>query len=1055
MPTEKPPLLSPTIPLHYSGRISIIHRHSESLLPFTAAPQNIVMAVVINLHAGGAIIPIILPPEKCTTTTWGELCKEFMENYLPKANPNAIFQILLEISPTKRLSQYFVRYGDGNSSIVRVDWSSSSVPGLDPLPLSAEYIDVNMVLKPRVRRNLINLAKPHLPVQPVGIVSFPSSLHVDLCFSVASSAEPPFPYNEDQMSVLYLKEHAIYTGCVDKFEIMAVEDGNHNLLPTATRVSQASSAAAATSTTAGKKQSNKEQTAPTKAKAKSSTKRKREGTSNKSDDDEEGTKKSAAKQKGEGGAVAAAAAAAAAEPKKKSPPKVLPAATTAKTKKSPPKEPSTAVGLKSPPKKSGEEMIQLYKEMEAAKKLKQSSSSSSKTDSPSIPKVISSKTTTKVSSPKKKTPTTSTKKDSAKKSSADSVAESPKKSTDVARARAPSADIGNEMIRRYNESKEAEKAKEDEGGKEKPPSKSKKKSDESSAKSSSSGKKSKGSLKKDKTKEGGEGESAKKPSAAAATAAKKSGEDDKDKTAPSAKAGNEMIRLYMEAKAKEKDKSTSKKTDDSTKSSSVKKAKASSSKKDKAKSDEGESAKKASAPGEEGISATKKSKAAGAEEANVSKKKRKAPTTEDETFDAPKSPSKKKAKISKADGSTSKKDDTKSVATQKEEPKQKKRGPKRKNYDNIPSEPAEGFPEGWTLKTIPRSTTGYDQRWYAPSGHTFNSKKAARSFEELLYVGLDDSTAYKLFEEKEKKAKEERKAQREAAKKEKAESENAKTAKHINERVTLSKNTSYCRMCYRSQVGLKKSSIEKRRGCKKSKMGCVKCNEPICNDCWRKGHECKNKSAPAGDVGPSAAVDENKNRLYSDFSAEASPAGKGKIPSKKSDDSTKSASSKRTGGSSKKDKAKDNEGQSAKKPSASEKEASPKEEAKASTKKRKAPTDAMSSDKLKTPNEKKSKMSKADVTSPLKVTFAADVKKSDAPIKTTPAKKSQKRPSKSAESNDKKLVHCGGCNGCLQDPCRKCSACTASPKRRCKRRPCHKPRFVSIAEFKEMMTGLV
>ena len=100
-------------------------------------------------------------------------------------------------------------------------------------------------------------------------------------------------------------------------------------------------------------------------------------------------------------------------------------------------------------------------------------------------------------------------------------------------------------------------------------------------------------------------------------------------------------------------------------------------------------------------------------------------------------------------------------------------------------------------------------------------------------------------------------------------------------------------------------------------------------------------------------------------------------------------------------------------------------------------------------------MSKAGVTSPLKVTFAADVKKSDAPIKTTPVKKAKKRPSKSAESDDKKLVHCGGCNGCLQDPCRKCSGCTANPKRRCKRRPCHKPRFVSIAEYKEMMTGLV
>ena len=201
----------------------------------------------INLHAAGTTIPIILTPEKCISTTWGELCQDVVQNFLTAADSKLMLKILTEIYPTERLTHYHIRYGDGNSSIIRVDWSSSSVPGFDPLPLSSAYIDVNMVLKPRVENWLQNLAKPHLPMQPVGEVSFPTSFHVDLCISVASSAEPPFPYNEDRMSVLYLKEHALYAGCVDTFEIMSAEDGYHDLLPTVTRVPQVSSPAAAIS----------------------------------------------------------------------------------------------------------------------------------------------------------------------------------------------------------------------------------------------------------------------------------------------------------------------------------------------------------------------------------------------------------------------------------------------------------------------------------------------------------------------------------------------------------------------------------------------------------------------------------------------------------------------------------------------------------------------------------------------------------------------------------------------------------------------------------------
>ena len=148
----------------------------------------------------------------------------------------------------------------------------------------------------------------------------------------------------------------------------------------------------------------------------------------------------------------------------------------------------------------------------------------------------------------------------------------------------------------------------------------------------------------------------------------------------------------------------------------------------------------------------------------MSKKKKRKATTEDETLDAPKSPSKKKAKTSKGDGSTPKKGG---------ESEKKKGGPRRKDYDDIPSEPAKDLPEGWTVKTIPRATGNnkYDQRWYAPSGHTFNTKKGAKIFEEFIGKGHDDKTAYKLYEEKEKKAKDERKAQREAEKKKQVESE--------------------------------------------------------------------------------------------------------------------------------------------------------------------------------------------------------------------------------------------------------------------------------------------
>ena len=246
----------------------------------------------INLHAAGTTLPIILTPEKCTLT-WGELCQDVVHNFLTVADPRAIFKILTEICPTERLTHYQIRYGDGNSSIIRVDWSSTDITGFVPLPLSLACIDVNMVLRPQVDGPIQNLAKPHLPVQPV--VSFPASVNLDLCISVASSsAEPPFPYEKDRMSVLYLKEHESFSGCVDRYEIMAA-DGYHDLLPKATCVPQVSCVDAAisadTPVAAGKKRKTPSTAAPVESKAQRSDKEE-EGTCKSDDNDYEIMEKS-------------------------------------------------------------------------------------------------------------------------------------------------------------------------------------------------------------------------------------------------------------------------------------------------------------------------------------------------------------------------------------------------------------------------------------------------------------------------------------------------------------------------------------------------------------------------------------------------------------------------------------------------------------------------------------------------------------------------------------------------------------------------------------------
>jgi hypothetical protein len=56
-------------------------------------------------------------------------------------------------------------------------------------------------------------------------------------------------------------------------------------------------------------------------------------------------------------------------------------------------------------------------------------------------------------------------------------------------------------------------------------------------------------------------------------------------------------------------------------------------------------------------------------------------------------------------------------------------------------------------------------------------------------------------------------------------------------RVTILNYTDYCRLCYKKQPNVKangesNSNKEKKSACKRSKMGCGCCEEPICEACW-------------------------------------------------------------------------------------------------------------------------------------------------------------------------------------------------------------------------------
>ena len=54
------------------------------------------------------------------------------------------------------------------------------------------------------------------------------------------------------------------------------------------------------------------------------------------------------------------------------------------------------------------------------------------------------------------------------------------------------------------------------------------------------------------------------------------------------------------------------------------------------------------------------------------------------------------------------------------------------------------------------------------------------------------------------------------------------------------KHNDSCKMCYRKTKDSGLSSKERRKKCRSSRMGCAKCQEPICQECWDEGYDNPN-----------------------------------------------------------------------------------------------------------------------------------------------------------------------------------------------------------------------
>ena len=71
-----------------------------------------------------------------------------------------------------------------------------------------------------------------------------------------------------------------------------------------------------------------------------------------------------------------------------------------------------------------------------------------------------------------------------------------------------------------------------------------------------------------------------------------------------------------------------------------------------------------------------------------------------------------------------------------------------------------------------------------------------------------------------------------------------KTSMCTDMRVQLKNYGDYCRMCYRKHrsefPSLKSPALKKK--CNKTRMGCVQCQEIICEACWEEGYDNHEKS---------------------------------------------------------------------------------------------------------------------------------------------------------------------------------------------------------------------
>jgi len=195
-----------------------------------AAEEVVSNVMEITIHAEGKIIPITLTNDKCTSTSWGTLCKEVVQRSLMVQESDLMLKILTKLSPNNELhSHYLLRYGDGHATIFRVAWSKKLSGSAN---LESGYAEANMVLKPRGEGRALDhgLLKPHRLVRPLGVEYHPTALEMDLCIKLVSTTQQPFPYDKDLVSVVFLREHESIPGCLGSFNVVA-GDGKNDILP--------------------------------------------------------------------------------------------------------------------------------------------------------------------------------------------------------------------------------------------------------------------------------------------------------------------------------------------------------------------------------------------------------------------------------------------------------------------------------------------------------------------------------------------------------------------------------------------------------------------------------------------------------------------------------------------------------------------------------------------------------------------------------------------------------------------------------------------------------